>query len=384
MDKNFILDIAVSTTDPRNNKEFLWISYSMNNLSPAKCERAYWMTLEKRCLSLFMENGYDLQTGAWFCLISANLYSWEGLALSSWKFADSFVKEKCWPHVTATQMRTNILIWYIKNVIPAMQSLPDDEKTYSSLTLLEDALTLLADLEYNLLSGKFFIVSDMLAELKRQKSDDSESTDAAHHDSGSHDAKDIRSFSSGLPTNIDSNYTAGPEHNTLIKKDKKLRIYYNVVSFISGALITVVMNYAGRPETVLKLRGIIPDSFITEMVMNYSGCSVSLPNSADSWSKLGKKIDDFTETLNVIENNGGYITISKLKTIAYDLKNTFLEYDMPVNIKISDLYNNQNMSKVDINRELEMIQHNINKFNCEIGYLRLRNEGLLKDKVREK
>ena len=270
MDKNFILDIAVSTTDPRNNKEFLWISYSMNNLSPAKCERAYWMTLEKRCLSLFMENGYDLQTGAWFCLISANLYSWEGLALSSWKFADSFVKEKCWPHVTATQMRTNILIWYIKNVIPAMQSLPDDEKTYSSLTLLEDALTLLADLEYNLLSGKFFIVSDMLAELKRQKSDDSESTDAAHHDSGSHDAKDIRSFSSGLPTNIDSNYTAGPEHNTLIKKDKKLRIYYNVVSFISGALITVVMNYAGRPETVLKLRGIIPDSFITEMVMNLS------------------------------------------------------------------------------------------------------------------
>ena len=91
MDKNFILDIAVSTTDPRNNKEFLWISYSMNNLSPAKCERAYWMTLEKRCLSLFMENGYDLQTGAWFCLISANLYSWEGLALYSWKFADSFV-----------------------------------------------------------------------------------------------------------------------------------------------------------------------------------------------------------------------------------------------------------------------------------------------------
>ena len=42
------------------------------------------------------------------------------------------------------------------------------------------------------------------------------------------------------------------------------------------------------------------------------------------------------------------------------------------------------MSKVDINRELEMIQHNIDKFNCEIGYLRLRNEGLLKDKVREK
>lgn len=51
-------------------------------------------------------------------------------------------------------MRVNILFWYIKNVIPAIQTLPDDEKTYSSLTLLEDALILLTELEYNLFSGK--------------------------------------------------------------------------------------------------------------------------------------------------------------------------------------------------------------------------------------
>lgn len=94
MDKKFILDLTVNTTDPKNNKEFLWLSYSINNLSSVKYEKSYWMTLEKRCLSLFSENGYDLQTGAWFCLISSHLYSWEGLAISSWKFADSFVKQK--------------------------------------------------------------------------------------------------------------------------------------------------------------------------------------------------------------------------------------------------------------------------------------------------
>lgn len=62
-----------------------------------------------------------------------------------------------------------------------MQTLPDDEKTHSSLTLLEDALTLLTELEYNLLSGKFFIISDMLAELSRQNGDDTEISDSEQH-----------------------------------------------------------------------------------------------------------------------------------------------------------------------------------------------------------
>lgn len=376
MDKNFILDLSVNTTDPKNNKEFLWLSYSINNLTSVKYERSYWMTLEKRCLSLFRENGYDLQTGAWFCLISAHLYSWEGLAISSWKFADSFVKQKkCWPHVTATQMRINILAWYIKNVIPAIQTLPNDEKTYTSLTLLEYALTLLTELEYNLLSGKCFIISDMLAELRRQKSDDSES-----FDSEVSNAEKSQPSSGHLSPHVDSNDITGQKHNTLINNRKKTRVYYNVISFISGVLITIFINYSGKPETALKLRSIIPDSFLTEMVMNYSGCSEFTPDSTDSWSQLNKKIDDFTETLNTIEDNRGYITISKLKTIAYDMKNTFLEYDPPLNVRISKLYNNVNISKEDINRELEIIQYNINKFNCEISNLKMKNE-LLNDKL---
>ncbi|RAX32613.1 UNVERIFIED_CONTAM: hypothetical protein DQE83_24845 [Escherichia coli] len=379
MDKKFILDLSVNTTDPKNNKEFLWLNYSINNLTSVKYERSYWMTLEKRCLSLFRENGYDLQTGAWFCLISAHLYSWEGLAISSWKFADSFVKQKkCWPHVTATQMRINILVWYIKNVIPAIQTLPDDEKTYTSLTLLEHALTLLTELEYNLLSGKCFIISDVLAELRRQKSDDSEG-----FDSEVSDAEKSQPFSGRLSPHVDSNDITGQKHNTLINNRKKTCVYYNVISFISGVLITLFINYSGKPETALKLRSIIPDSFLTEMVMNYSGCSEFTPDSTDSWSQLNKKIDDFTETLNTIEDNGGYITISKLKTIAYDMKNTFLEYDPPLNVRISKLYNNVSMSKEDINRELEIIQYNIDKFNCEISDLKMKNK-LLKDKLRTK
>lgn len=383
MDKKFILDLTVNTTDPKNNKEFLWLSYSINNLSSVKYEKSYWMTLEKRCLSLFSENGYDLQTGAWFCLISSHLYSWEGLAISSWKFADSFVKQKkYWPQSTATQTRVNILVWYIENVIPVMQTLPDDEKTHSSLTLLEDALTLLTELEYNLLSGKFFIISDMLAELSRQNGDDTEISDSEQHASAPPDTENIKPVSRVLSSDVKSNDIPVQKNNVSIKDCEKTYRYYNVIYFISGVLLTVFLSYSCRPETALKLKRAMPDGFLTEMLMNYSGCSEIRPDSTDSWTQLSKKIDDFTETLKTIEDNGDYITISRLKTIAYDMKSTFLENDTPVNVRISKLYNNMSMGKEDINRELEIIQRNINKFNCEISELKLRADSSLKGKER--
>ncbi len=144
--------------------------------------------------------------------------------------------------------------------------------------------------------------------------------------------------------------------------------------------MTFFINCLGKPETALKLKSVIPDSFLTEMVVNYSGCSEYTPDSTDSWMQLSKKIDNFAETLKTIENNGGYITISKLKTIAYDMKNTFLAYDLPVNERISKLYNNMYVDKKDISRELAIIKHNINKLNCQVSELELKNEFLLKKK----
>ncbi|EFC4078889.1 hypothetical protein E8E54_25450, partial [Escherichia coli] len=102
-------------------------------------------------------------------------------------------------------MRVNILVWYIKNVIPVIQTLPNDEKNHSSLTLLEDALTLLTELEYNLLSGKFFIISDMLAELRRQNGDDTEISDSEQHASAPSDTENIKPVSRVLSSDVKSN-----------------------------------------------------------------------------------------------------------------------------------------------------------------------------------
>ncbi|MXD62407.1 hypothetical protein FQ007_28590, partial [Escherichia coli] len=87
----------------------------------------------------------------------------------------------------------------------------------------------------------------------------------------------------------------------------------------------------------------------------------------------------FEETLNTIEKNRGYITISKLKTIAHDMKNTLLEYPPSLNIRLSNLYNNEYTDKEDIKREHESIRSDINKYKCQSGGLKLKNEHLLKE-----
>ncbi|BDI49014.1 hypothetical protein EsCd1HHP049_05265 (plasmid) [Escherichia sp. HH154_1D] len=56
------------------------------------------------------------------------------------------------------------------------------------------------------------------------------------------------------------------------------------------------------------------------------------------------------------------------------MKKKFLEYDTPVNVRMSNLYNNVYIDKKDIKRELEIIEYNVNKFNCQISELKLKNE----------
>ncbi|EGN7972567.1 hypothetical protein ISU28_004366 [Escherichia coli] len=365
MNNNFILELTVNTTNPINNKDFLWLSYNMNNLSAKKNEKSYWLTLEKKCLSLFSNNGYDLQTGAWFCLISAHLYSWEGLAVASWKFADTFVKQKqCWPPLTASQMRTNTLIWYIKNVIPAIQMLSDAPKTDSSLRLLEESLALLTDFENNLFSGKSFIISEVLSELKIEKKSNTEKKPP---------------FFSDLSQHVTNN-VSGQKNSHHVNDLQNKTIYSNLIAFIFGVLMALFIHYLEQPEVALEFKRIMPDAFLTEILLNDSGCSEYTSNSTDSWTRLREKIDGFEEILNTIEKNRGYITISKLKTIAHDMKNTLLESPPSLSIRLSRLYNNEYTDKEDIKRELESIRSDINKYKCQSAELQLKSERLLKER----
>ncbi len=97
-------------------------------------------------------------------------------------------RKKCWPPVTDAHIRTKILLWYIKNIVPIYKvCLMMNRLIYSSLTLLEDSLILLAELEYNLLSGERTIISEMLHEVKRQKNSNHEKSDDYFMEEGRHE-----------------------------------------------------------------------------------------------------------------------------------------------------------------------------------------------------
>lgn len=360
MKKISLSELEINITDPRQHKEFLWLSYSVNNLRPGHHERVYWITLEKRCLSLFRDKGYDLQAGAWYCLISSQLYSWEGLADASWKFAECFVNEKkCWPPASACHMRSQIIDWYIRRVIPIISFLPSDEQTPSSLCILEDSLKLLSDVENTLLSGKSFVIKNLLSELRYRE--------RVKRKSGSHpqSEKFSQSVTETLPFI--------PQQPVKIKRKRKDRLRYYIplsLAFVCGFLIQGCLSYLEKPEIAWWIKQNIPESSLSALALEYAQCSGQTDTYNDNWVQLKQKIEDFEKKLSTTEKHGGYITISELKSIAYDMKHILLKDGIPVSTRIALAYNNPISDKKERELQLEIIEHQIDKLQCQLGELR--------------
>ncbi|HAX7599846.1 TPA: hypothetical protein JTH46_004548 [Escherichia coli] len=360
MKKISLSEIGVNSTDPRQNKEFLWLSYSMNNLKSRQYDRIYWMTLEKRCLSLFGDKGYDLQTGAWYCLIAAQLYSWNGLAEASWIFAECFAKEQeCWPPVSASRMRAQIMGWYIRQVIPLINIMSDEERIKSSLSLLENALILLSKIEHDLLPENTLIINQALSELRQWGNDNRR-----------------------LFYKIKTQQVV--KINTVNKLMREKKIQKNrrkwksctllVFSFLCGYLISVCFSSLKNPEVAWRINNNLPRTFLAELSMKYSKCSNFNFRKGDKWTQLNNKLEDFEKKLNISEESGKYITISELKTIVYDMRTILLKYDIPIETRFELVYNNLDTDKNKRKFEIELIKHQIEQLNCQLGELRARSE----------
>ncbi|HBA9837224.1 TPA: hypothetical protein J1487_004136 [Escherichia coli] len=360
MKKISLSEIGVNSTDPRQNKEFLWLSYSMNNLKSSQYDRIYWMTLEKRCLSLFGDKGYDLQTGAWYCLIAAQLYSWQGLAEASWIFAECFAKEQeCWPPVSASRMRAQIMGWYIRQVIPLINILSDEERIKSSLSLLENALVLLSKIENDLFPENTLIINQALSELRQWGNDN-------------------RRLFYKIKKQQDVNIS--PVNELMLEKQiPKNRMEWKnctllVFSFLCGSLIPMCFSYFENPEVAWKINNNLPNTFLAELSMKYSKCSNFNFRKNDKWTQLNNKLENFERKLNISEESGKYITISELKTIAYDMKNILLRDDIPIETRIELVYNNTDSDREKRKLEMELIGHQIEQLNCQLGELRAKSE----------
>lgn len=357
-----LTELEINITDPRQNNEFLWLSYSINSLKPGQHERVYWITLEKRCLSLFHDKGYDLQAGAWYCLIASQLYSWEGLADASWRFAECFVKEKkCWPPASACHMRAQIIDWYIRKVIPVISLFPSDEQTPSSLCMFEDSLELLSEVEHTLLSGKSVVIKNLLSELRCRKRVKKKSVSYPQSEKISQSVTETFPIISHPPVKINR------------KRKDVLRYYIPLTfAFACGVLIQACLSYLEKPEIAWRIKQSIPESSLSDLAMEYAQCSGQATYN-DNWIQLKQKIEDFEKKLNTTEKNGGYITISELKSIAYDMKNILLKDGIPVSTRIALTYNNQISDKKERELQLEIIEHQIDELQCQLGELRTKH-----------
>lgn len=362
MDKIFLSKLSININDPRQNNEFLWLSYNINNIKAGQHERTYWMTLEKRCLSLFQDNGYDLQTGAWYCMIATQLYSWDGVANASWKFAECFFKEKnCWPPASANKMRAKILGWYIKQVIPVISLLPKDGQTFSSLCLLEDSLTLLSEIENTLFLKKSSFIKDFLSELRLRDKFNKEISSVI-----------VLQSDISLLSTKDKGTVKQKKHLLLMGKLKKYTFImcFCFLSFFIGVLFSVCISFLERPEVAWSIKQKMPESFFADLAMKYSGCYGQDTRYNYSWIQLEQKIEEFQHKLNLTEQNGRSITISELKTIAYDMYNILKKDDIPVYTRIINAYNYQHGNEKEKELQLQLIEQQLIQLKCQLGELR--------------
>lgn len=129
--------------DPRGLGEFTVLRDELAKLSHPACPAVDWVKVEQLCLTLFQNNGADLQTAASFALARSHCYGLEGMAQGV-----TLIEVLCsewttvWPLMHS--MRMGILAWLFAQWQPLLRSLEVTQQTLSQLARLGAELDRLA------------------------------------------------------------------------------------------------------------------------------------------------------------------------------------------------------------------------------------------------
>lgn len=140
--------VKISGHDPRESKAFLLLSSELSALHSGKRVTLQWSALEAQCHQVFRQYGYDLMTGSWFCLISAQLYGWAGLAqaLDLFSVAVGPGTDRCWPPARAVEKRRAILEWFCQHVATLVYTLPQQPEHVVLISRVESGIGALCSL----------------------------------------------------------------------------------------------------------------------------------------------------------------------------------------------------------------------------------------------
>ncbi|MCB5309644.1 VasL domain-containing protein [Yersinia massiliensis] len=147
--------LKINYHDPRYSKSFLLLSSELNRLNSSNTVNLDWAALENRCHQIFQQDGYDLQSGVWFCLINTKQHGWQGLAQAVDLLAEAFgpTGVRCWPAASAEHQRRGILEWFNAYVGSLIYILPQGIEYIPLMQRVEVAMALLCQ-QANLLQSR--------------------------------------------------------------------------------------------------------------------------------------------------------------------------------------------------------------------------------------
>lgn len=118
--------LKINGGDPRRSRAFLTLSQVMNFPDRLAAPGLDWQRLEKDYHHHYRGYGYDLQSGCWFCLIGLQRYGWQGLAQALSLLTSVWNGQGCWPGEADEAMRRYLLEWFNSNVVTRLYTLKND------------------------------------------------------------------------------------------------------------------------------------------------------------------------------------------------------------------------------------------------------------------
>ncbi|EEW2259953.1 hypothetical protein D9F30_23500 [Escherichia coli] len=340
-------EIDINVNDPRNNGDFLILSHAIDNYNAYLNDGAYWLTLEKRCLSLIKQFGYDLQTGVWLCLIETKVHGWDGLAFSSLLFSKFLAKKdpQCWPGADFAHIRHQIIDWYGNNVFSAIDELKRTDLRSSTRAAMIKFLEIFLQQSVVLESIKCSEFKKLLCSMK-------------------------------LPTNNNGDRQYNMDKNDYSEKNNKDKLQnclscghkknsslVPVMFFLAGVTITYAVNFINQPKTAWRLDAMLPGNVFSSYALGE--CSDNIDD--EPWINLKRQIDDFEFRIKDVESKGGYLTLSEIKTLVHKMQIGILQIEKPLSSQLNSIYNKIINGEEIEPLSLEIINDRVRKINCTLS-----------------
>lgn len=355
----------VNQADPRFHQQFLQFSHDMYQWRQHVNDETWWRQREQACLMLFENNGYDLLTGGWYCLIKLQRSGWRGISKSTLLLAHSFNggQPMCWPPQTAKLLRRQVLDNYAQQVLPLFHQLPGDRHVIdvrkpllSALVVLENHAKRLQCQHVNTLRLVIETLKSVPTVAKRQVNK--------------------RVESGNLATITTPN--SAEASSTLAARAKPKHYFVAPRTFLIGAVIGAVLALSStqllpllKAPTFLALSNEIwPNNpWYTACMRQYQQMSQSVVEN-NSLQMLVTLLDGLEQRLIASEQRTQpYMTVSQLKTSIYHARQLVAEQRFMIENQLNSLQIKKQQHLAISAAERHELQQRIQALNAKLMML---------------